>query len=158
MPEHSASTVVAVAADHGGFALKGRVVDWLRDCGASVTDFGAKVLDPDDDYPTYVVPLAEAVARGEFARGIAICGSGVGACITANKLPGVRAATCSDGYSARQGVEDDDMNVLCLGARIVGEAIAFDLVDAFLGATYKALPRYQRRLDQIAELESRGRA
>jgi len=144
---------VGIAADHGGFDLKERLAEDLRRGDYEVLDFGAYELQPGDDYPDYVVPLAWAVAKGEVARGIAICGSGVGACVAANKVPGVRAGLIHDVYSARQGVEDDDMNVLCLGGRVVGYALARDLVQAFLAARFSGDERFRRRLDKVAALE-----
>jgi len=144
---------VGIAADHGGFELKERLAEVLRRGEYEVLDFGAYELQSSDDYPDYVIPLAQAVAKGEVARGIAVCGSGVGACVAANKVPGVRAGLIHDVYSARQGVEDDDMNVLCLGGRVVGYALAEDLVETFLAARYSGDERFQRRLDKIAALE-----
>lgn len=144
---------VGIAADHGGFELKERLAEELRRGEYEVLDFGAYELQSGDDYPDYVIPLARAVAKGEVARGIAVCGSGVGACVAANKVPGVRAGLIHDVYSARQGVEDDDMNVLCLGGRVVGYALAEDLVETFLTARYSGDQRFQRRLDKIAALE-----
>jgi ribose 5-phosphate isomerase B len=144
---------LGIAADHGGFALKTLIAAVLRQRNLDVVDFGAPELDPDDDYPDFVLPLARAVARGEVARGIAVCGSGVGACVAANKVPGVRAALITDGFSAHQGVEDDDMNILCLGGRVTGEALALELVNSFLNAEFKSSERYQRRLDKVAAAE-----
>jgi ribose 5-phosphate isomerase B len=144
---------VGIAADHGGFDLKEQLADALRRGEYEVLDFGAYELLPGDDYPDYVIPLAQAVAKGEVARGIAICGSGVGACVAANKVPGVRAGLIQDVYSARQGVEDDDMNVLCLGGRVVGYALVWELVQAFLSARFGGDERFRRRLDKIAALE-----
>jgi ribose 5-phosphate isomerase B len=144
---------IGIAADHGGFGLKARIKDALRARQVEVVDFGARELNPDDDYPDFAVPLARAVARGDIARGIAICGSGVGASVAANKVPGVRAALITDGFSAHQGVEDDDMNVMCLGGRVTGEALALELVDAFLNARFKDIDRFRRRLEKVAALE-----
>jgi ribose 5-phosphate isomerase B len=145
---------IGIAADHGGFGLKARITDALRSRQFEVIDFGAGELNPEDDYPDFAVPLARAVARGEVARGIAICGSGVGASVAANKVPGARAALITDGFSAHQGVEDDDMNIICLGGRVTGESLALELVDAFLNARFKNIERYQRRLRKVAALES----
>ncbi len=128
---------IALAADHGGFELKGQLTAALKAAGYEVTDFGAHELEPGDDYPDFVVPLARAVARGEVDRGLAICGSGVGACVAANKVPGVRAALITDFFSAHQGVEDDDMNVMCLGGRVTGPALSWDLVQIFLSAQFQ---------------------
>lgn len=144
---------VGIAADHGGFALKQALLASLREAGVVVVDFGARLLDPDDDYPDMVVPLARAVAAGEVERGIAVCGSGVGASIAASKVAGVRAAVCHDVYSAHQGVEHDDMNLLCLGARVVGVALAEELVHAFLRARFSGDLRHARRLAKLRELE-----
>jgi ribose 5-phosphate isomerase B len=121
-----------------------------------VVDFGAQSLVHEDDYPDYVVPLARAAARGEMERGVVICGSGVGACVAANKIPGVRAALITDYFSAHQGVEDDDMNVICLGGRVVGFELAMDLVHAFLTAQYIGAERHKRRLVKVATLEKGG--
>jgi ribose 5-phosphate isomerase B len=145
--------VVAIAADHGGFALKAKLRKLLRDSGFDVRDFGAEHLSPDDDYPDLIAPLARAVASGDPPRGIAICGSGVGACIVANKIAGARAALCTDTYSAHQGVEDDNMNILCIGARVTGPALAWELVQAFLAAHFRNDARFRRRLEKVAELE-----
>jgi ribose 5-phosphate isomerase B len=145
---------IGIAADHGGFGLKARITATLRKRHVEVVDFGAHELNPDDDYPDFAIPLACAVARGEIARGIAICGSGVGACVAANKVPGVRAALITDGFSAHQGVEDDDMNVMCLGGRVTGEALAMELIDTFLKARFKDSERFRRRLRKVAALES----
>ena len=144
---------VGVAADHGGFDLKGQLVEWLKASGCEVVDFGAYELVPDDDYPDFIVPMARAVARGEVARGLAVCGSGVGACVAANKVPGVRAALITDAFSAHQGVEDDDMNVICLGGLVVGHALAWELVQTFLAARFSGAERHRRRLAKVAALE-----
>ncbi len=143
---------VGVAADHGGFELKNGIAAELKDENYEVVDFGANEYDKDDDYPDFVVPLARAVASGDVDRGIAFCGSGVGACIAANKVDGVRAALIHDIFSAHQGVEDDNMNLICLGGRVVTEYIAKELVRAFLGAKFKGGGRFQRRLDKIDKL------
>jgi ribose 5-phosphate isomerase B len=144
---------VGIAADHGGFELKEGLAARLRAAGHDVVDFGADELRPDDDYPDVVIPLAQAVAIGTLDRGVAVCGSGVGAAICANKLPGVRAALIHDHVSARQGVEDDHMNVICLGGRTVGASVAWDLVQTFLGAAFSDAPRHLRRLGKVALLE-----
>ena len=146
---------VGIAADHGGFDLKGRIVADLKASGHEVVDFGAHELMPEDDYPDFVVPMARAVARGDVERGVAICGSGVGACVVANKIPNVRAALITDVFSAHQGVEDDDMNVICLGARVIGRALAWDLIQAFLNACFKGSERFRRRLEKVAVLEKK---
>ncbi len=145
---------VAVACDHGGYALKQPVVDLLeKELGCEVLDLGAHRYQPDDDYPDYARYVAQAVQHNQAERGVLLCGSGVGACVAANKLAGVRAAICHDHYSAHQGVEHDDMNVLCLGARVVGEEAARDLVRAFINARFSGLDRYRRRLEQIKAME-----
>jgi len=148
---------VGIACDHGGFELKAFLAERLREAGFEVRDFGAHRLAPDDDYPDYVVPLAEAVRRGEVERGIAVCGSGVGACIAANKVPGVRAALIHESFSARQGVEDDNMNVICLGGRVLQPEFAWELVRTFLDARFTAAERHRRRLEKIAAVERRER-
>ena len=147
---------VAIGADHGGFPLKAELTPWLRENGYEVLDLGAETLIPTDDYPDYALAVAEAVASGKAERGIIICGSGVGACIVANKVPGVRACPCHDTYSAHQGVEHDDMNVLCLGARVVGGALARELAGAFLKAGFLSEERFQRRLRKVLDIESRN--
>jgi ribose 5-phosphate isomerase B len=147
---------VGIAADHGGFDLKEQVAKVLRAAGYEVVDFGAQSLNPADDYPDFIVPLAKAVAKGEVERGVAICGSGVGACIAANKVPGVRAALVSDVFSAHQGVEDDDMNMICLGGRVTGYALAWDLTRTFLTARFVGAERHRRRLAKIVTLEKEG--
>ena len=144
---------IGIAADHGGFELKVQLTVALKTAGYEVEDFGAHELVTGDDYPDFVVPLARAVAKGEITRGLAICGSGVGACVAANKVPGVRAALITDSFSAHQGVEDDDMNVMCLGGRITGYALSWDLVKAFLNAHFKGAERFRRRLAKVAALE-----
>jgi ribose 5-phosphate isomerase B len=146
---------VGIAADHGGFELKVYLATALKAAGYEVVDFGAHQLVTGDDYPDFVVPMARAVARGEVDRGLAICGSGVGAGIAANKVPGARAALITDPFSAHQGVEDDDMNVMCLGGRVTGHALAWDLVQTFLMARFKGTERFKRRLAKISEVESK---
>jgi ribose 5-phosphate isomerase B len=145
---------VGIATDHGGFALKEELVAHLREAGHEVTDFGAHNLNTGDDYPDYVTPLARAVAAGKIERGIAICGSGVGASVCANKIPGVRAGLIHDHFSARQGVEDDHMNVICMGGRTVGPAVAQDLIDTFLDAGFSQAERHLRRLGKVTALEN----
>ena len=144
---------IGVAADHGGFELKEYLKKTLLDSGFEVVDFGAYTHVPTDDYPDFIIPLAGAVGKGEVERGIAVCGSGVGASIAANKIPGGRAAMVMDGFSARQGVEDDGLNVLCLGGRVIGQALAWDLVRTFLAARFSGEERHRRRLRKIASLE-----
>ncbi|HSZ59638.1 MAG TPA: RpiB/LacA/LacB family sugar-phosphate isomerase [Tepidisphaeraceae bacterium] len=145
---------VGIAADHGGFDLKAEIVTKLQAAGHEVVDFGADELNPGDDYPDFVVPLARAVVDGKVDRGVALCGSGVGAAVCANKIPGVRAAVIHDHFSARQGVQDDHMNVLCMGGRTVGAAVAWDLVQTYLEAEYSQESRHLRRLSKVASLEN----
>ena len=144
---------VGIAADHGGFALKEELVAVLKSNGYAVTDYGAYSFTENDDYPDLVIPLARSVANGQVERGIAVCGSGVGACIAANKIPGVRAALIHDAFSAHQGVEDDDMNIICLGGRVVASSIAWELIQAFLHAKFTGAERHRRRLAKVAMLE-----
>ena len=145
---------IGVAADHGGFDLKERLAKMLREGGYEVIDFGNCQQTSDDDYPDFVAPLARAVAHGEVDRGVAICGSGVGACVVANKVAGVRACLIHETFSARQGVEDDDLNVICLGGLVVSPTIAWELVKTFLAARFSGEERYRRRLAKITELEN----
>ncbi len=145
---------IGIATDHGGFNLKEELVKQLREGGHDVIDFGAHRLNQNDDYPDYVVPLAEAVAAQKVDRGVAICGSGVGASVCANKIRGVRAALIHDHFSAKQGVEDDHMNILCMGGRTVGAAVALDLVQTFLAAEFSQAQRHLRRLSKVASLET----
>ena len=147
---------VGIATDHGGFGLKEELADRLRAAGHEVVDFGAHSLNPDDDYPDFVIPLARAVAVGTVERGVAVCGSGVGASVCANKIPGVRAALVHDHFSARQGVEDDHMNIICMGGRIIGPVAAWDLVETFLRAEFSQAQRHLRRLGKVASLERQG--
>lgn len=144
---------IGFATDHGGYVLKEPILKALRDSGHEVRDFGAYNLDPGDDFPDFVIPLARAVTRGEVERGVAICGSGVGASFTANKVPGVRSALITENYSAHQGVEDDNMNLLCLGGRVVGFALAWEIVQTYLAAHYTGGERFERRLAKVAAIE-----
>jgi ribose 5-phosphate isomerase B len=144
---------VGIATDHGGFVLKEELVAHLREAGHEVVDFGAHVLNPGDDYPDFVIPLARAVVAGTVARGVAICGSGVGASVCANKISGVRAGLVHDHFSARQGVEDDHMNIISMGGRTIGPLVAWDLVETFLGAEFSQAERHLRRLGKVASLE-----
>jgi ribose 5-phosphate isomerase B len=144
---------VGIATDHGGFGLKEELVAQLRAGGHEVIDFGAHGLNPGDDYPDFIIPLAQAVVAGKVERGIAICGSGVGAAVCANKVPGIRAGLVHDHFSARQGVEDDNMNVICMGSRTVGPAVAWDLVETFLATEFSGAARHRRRLGKVASLE-----
>jgi ribose 5-phosphate isomerase B len=145
---------VGIATDHGGFGLKEVLLDHLRMAGHEIVDYGAAVLTPDDDYPDFVIPLAQAVARRDVERGVAICGSGVGASVCANKIPGIRSGLIHDHFSARQGVEDDHMNIICMGGRTVGPAVAWDLVETFLAAKFSQAERHLRRLNKMASLEA----
>ncbi len=146
---------IAIGADHGGYYLKKDMVAYLEN-KYEIADLGADIFNEQDDYPEFAEAVAQLVVSRKAERGILICGSGVGACITANKIPGVRACLCHDIYSAHQGVEHDDMNILCLGARVVGIELAKDLVDAFLNANYSGEERYQRRLEKILEIERKS--
>ena len=145
---------VGIATDHGGFQLKEELVAHLRIEGHDVVDFGAHSLIPDDDYPDFVTPLSMAVAAGQVERGVAVCGSGVGASVCANKIPGVRAGLVHDHFSARQGVEDDHMTIICMGGRTIGPAVAWDLVETFLDARFSQADRHLRRLGKVASLEA----
>jgi ribose 5-phosphate isomerase B len=144
---------VGIAADHGGFELKQHLSARLTDAGYLVLDFGDATLQAADDYPDFIVPLARAVADATIARGLGICGSGVGASVAANKVPGVRACLIHEAYSAHQGVEDDDLNMLCLGGLVVGRAAAWELVRTFLSARFSGEERHRRRLAKIQEIE-----
>jgi ribose 5-phosphate isomerase B len=148
---------IGIATDHGGFGLKEELLTHLRTAGYEVVDFGAYSLNPSDDYPDFVIPLARAVVAGEVERGVAICGSGVGAAVCANKVAGIRAAIIHDHFSARQGVEDDHMNIICMGGRTVGPAVAWDLVQTFLAAEFSQAARHLRRLGKVAALEAGSR-
>ncbi len=145
---------IGIAADHGGFALKEKLKIKLHEQGYEVIDFGNRELNPADDYPDYIVPLAKAIADGWISRGIAICGSGVGACIIANKIANVRACLIHEDFSARQGVEDDNMNMICLGGRVIDEQLAWTLTTTFLAAKFSALERHVRRLRKVTEIEN----
>jgi ribose 5-phosphate isomerase B len=145
---------VGIATDHGGFELKEELAAYLRQAGHEVVDMGAHQLTPGDDYPDFVIPLAQAVAARKVERGIAVCGSGVGASVCANKISGIRAGLVHDHYSAHQGVEHDDMNILCMGGRVVGPVVAQELADAFLAARFTQEERHVRRLRKVALLET----
>ncbi len=144
---------VGIAADHGGFELKEMLRDYLKNLGHEVVDFGASAMDPGDDFPDYIIPLAKAVANSEVERGVAVCGSGVGACIVANKIAGVRAALITEHFSAHQGVEDDDMNLMTVGGRVVGFNVAQELVSSFLKAEFIGAERHLRRMEKVHQLE-----
>jgi ribose 5-phosphate isomerase B len=144
---------VGIGADHGGFEMKEQLAKKLAAEGHEVIDFGNRVFDADDDYPDFAIPLARAVATGYVERAVLLCGSGVGASVAANKVNGARAALCHDDFSARQGVEDDDMNILCLGGRTTGLAVAWDCVRSFLSARFSKAARHRRRLEKVKQLE-----
>ncbi|NDP20732.1 MAG: RpiB/LacA/LacB family sugar-phosphate isomerase [Paludibacter sp.] len=145
---------IGVAADHGGFELKEYLKKLLHETGYEVIDFGNILMKQDDDYPDYVIPLAIAIARGEVDCGVAICGSGVGACVAMNKVKDVRACLVNDTFSARQGVEDDNLNAVCLGGRVIGHSLAWELVKTFLNAQFSGEERHRRRLAKVTELEN----
>ena len=147
--------IVAIGADHGGFALKNELVNRLRDA-YDIADLGAHTLDSSDDYPDFAETVARAVASGQAQRGIMVCGSGVGACIAANKIPEIRACLCHDSYSAHQGVEHDDMNILCLGARVIGPELAVELSLNFLEAQFSSEERFSRRREKVRTIERRA--
>lgn len=144
---------LAVGADHAGYELKELLIPWLQSAGHQVVDLGAYRMDPEDDYPDFAKAVAEKVRSGAAERGILVCGSGVGASITANKFPGIRACICHDTYTAHQGVEHDDMNVLCLGARVIGLELSKEVLSAFLSANFIPEPRFQRRLEKLNQVE-----
>jgi ribose 5-phosphate isomerase B len=144
---------VGIAADHGGFILKGEMTKSLRGSGYEIVDFGAHQLNPGDDYPDFVIPLARAVASQDIQRGVALCGSGIGASIAANKVPGIRAGLIHDEFSAHQGVEDDNMNVACLGGKVIGSALALELIKIFLISNFSGAARHRRRLRKVQALE-----
>jgi ribose 5-phosphate isomerase B len=147
---------VGIAADHWAFALKGQLEESLRNSRYEIVDFGAHQLNPADDYSDFIIPLAKAVAAEEVERGIALCGSGIGASIAANKVFGVRAGLINDVFSARQGVEDDDMNVFCLGGKVIGSALAWELVETFLAAHFSNAARHRRRVEKVQALEQQN--
>ena len=144
---------IGIATDHGGFSLKQDLLGRLRAAGHEVVDFGAHSFVPGDDYPDFVIPLARAVSGGQVERGIAVCGSGVGAEVCANKIPGVRAGLIGDHFSAHQGVEDDHMNVLCMGGRTVGPELGWEFVETYLASEFSQAERHLRRLSKVAALE-----
>ena len=151
---HPSAKRIGVAADHGGYELKQYLAAMLRQAGHEVIDFGDQQPIPDDDYPDFVAPLARAIARGEVERGVAVCGSGVGASVAANKVAGVRAGLIHESFSARQGVEDDNVNMICLGGRVVGHGLAWELVQTFLAARFSGAERHRRRLAKVADMEN----
>lgn len=144
---------VAVGADHAGLDLKVQLVPWLESAGHEVVDVGAHTLDPADDFPDFAAAVARSINDGVAERGVMVCGSGVGATIATNKVSGIRASLCHDTYTARQGVEHNDMNVICIGGRVIGIETAKEVVTAFLGADYTPEVRFQRRIDKVSELE-----
>lgn len=148
---------VAVGMDHGGYPLKEFILEELRKEGHEAVDVGAFNLDPSDDYPDFARAVGEAILSGQAERGVLVCGSGVGAAVAASKMKGIRASVCHDHYSAHQGVEHDNMNVLCLGARIIGPELAVDLIRAFLAAQFSGEERHVRRLGKVSEIEEEGR-
>lgn len=145
--------IIALGCDHAGYPLKKLLQDWLAKKGHSVLNLGVDTDSVPADYPDYACAVAEAVKDGKAERGVIVCGSGVGATIAANKVPGVRGCMCHDTFSARQGVEDDDMNVLCLGGRIIGVELAFEVLAAFLNAKFSGLDRHRRRKDKVTAIE-----
>lgn len=146
---------IAIGSDHAGFDLKMELIPWLKSRGIEAIDVGTHNREP-ADYPDFARAVGRSVVTGQAERGIIVCGSGVGANVAANKIKGIRAAICHDTFSARQGVEDDDMNVLCIGARIIGAELAREVCAAFLGATFSKLERHQRRLNKVLEIEAKG--
>ncbi len=146
---------ILIASDHGGFELKNKVAIYLKNNNFEVIDLGNHKYDPLDDYPDFAIKMGNAISAGDAKKGILICGSGVGACVTANKINGIRASVCHDTYSAHQGVEHDDMNVICFGARIIGDQLAFELVNAFINAEFITEEKYMRRLQKINHLEKK---
>ena len=147
---------IAVAGDHAGFELKEFLVPWLRSAGHEVEDLGAHTFDAEDDFPDFAFLVADSVRSGKVERGIVVCGSGVGASVAANKVPGIRACLCHDTYTGRQGVEHDDMNVLCLGGRVIGIEVAKEVLTAFLAAEFIPEVRYKRRLEKTRQIEQRA--
>jgi RpiB/LacA/LacB family sugar-phosphate isomerase len=145
---------IAIGSDHAGFPLKNPVVDYLKSAGFQILDLGTNSTDP-VDYPDYAVAVGEAIKDGKAQMGVVLCGSGVGASVAANKVPGVRAGLCHDTFSARQGREDDDTNVLCMGARVVGESLALEILKAFVNAEFSGLDRHVRRLNKVISTEKR---
>jgi len=146
---------IAVAGDHAGFELKELIVPWLRSKGNEVEDMGAHTFDAEDDFPDFAVLVADSVRSGKVERGVIVCGSGVGASVAANKVPGIRACLCHDTYTGRQGVEHDDMNVLCLGGRVIGIEVAKEVLTAFLAANFIPEARFKRRLEKTLQIEQR---
>jgi ribose 5-phosphate isomerase B len=146
---------IAVGCDHAGFGMKSELIPWLKKLGHDILDLGTNSLEA-VDYPDFARAVGQAVVSGQAERGIIICGSGIGACVAANKMKGIRAGVSSDTFSARQGVEDDDVNTLCLGARVIGSELARDVVTSFLNAKFSHLERHQRRLNKVLDIEKSG--
>ena len=144
---------IALGCDHAGFSLKSKITEWTTQLGHQIIDVGANALEPEDDYPDFAKAVSLTLQEGRAERGILICGSGVGISIAANKFKGIRAAFCGDTFSAHQGVEDDDANVLCLGARVTGPSLAKDIVQTFLAARFSGAARHQRRVDKVKSFE-----
>ena len=144
---------LAVGADHAGFDMKSQIVSWLRASGHEVIDVGAHDLDPADDFPDFAEAVGLSLTGGQAQRGVMICGSGVGAAIASNKVAGIRASLCHDSYTARQGVEHNDMNVICLGGRVIGIETAKEVISAFVGASFIPEDRFQRRIDKVSAIE-----
>jgi ribose 5-phosphate isomerase B len=147
---------IAIAGDHAGFEMKELLVPWLQSTGHQVEDLGAHRLDPEDDYPDFAFMVADSVRSKRAERGVVVCGSGVGASVAANKVPGIRACLCHDTYTGRQGVEHDDMNVLCLGGRVIGLELAKEVLSAFLDARFISEVKYKRRLQKLTQVEENG--
>ena len=145
---------LAIGADHAGYDLKEQLIPWLESSGHEVVDVGAHAVDPTDDFPDIAAEVARSVSESVAQRGIMVCGSGVGASIATNKVKGIRACLCHDTYTARQGVEHNNMNVLCLGGRVIGIETAKEVVSAFVGADFTPEARFQRRIDKVGELEA----
>jgi ribose 5-phosphate isomerase B len=150
--------IIAIGCDHAGYPLKDHVVKLVESLGHEVVDCGAFQLEPGDDYPDFALAVGEAVRGKKAERGIVVCGSGVGVSVAANKIPGIRASMCHDTFSARQGVEDDAMNVLCLGARVIGPELVSDIVRSYLGAKFSGAERHQRRLNKVLQIEANALA
>jgi ribose 5-phosphate isomerase B len=150
---HNQGTLIGIASDHGGFELKQYLSARLKSAGYELQDFGNKTLDLNDDYPDYVLPLARAISEKKIKRGIAICGSGVGATVAANKVHGVRACLIFESFSAHQGVEDDDLNLICLGGRVLGTVYAWEILQAFLASSFSGAERHRRRLDKVNRID-----
>lgn len=147
---------LAIGADHAGLDMKSQIIPWLQQAGHDVVDVGAHSLDPSDDFPDFAAAVGQTVNGGAAERGVMICGSGVGATIASNKVSGVRAALCHDTYTARQGVEHNDMNVLCIGGRVIGIETAKEVISAFVGASFTPEDRFLRRVNKVGEMERGG--